>query len=52
MNSISELQETAYDKVLKWSKCIVKAMGRDAPEITWSMRRAVDALKQKPTLLQ
>lgn len=52
MESITVIQETAYERLFQWSQVVIHAMSRDVPEITETMRSAVDALKHRSVLLQ
>ncbi|KAK9719428.1 Golgi transport complex subunit 6, partial [Basidiobolus ranarum] len=50
MNSLTSVQETAFDKLFKWTQSECRVLGRDSPDITPTLRMAIKELKQRPEL--
>jgi hypothetical protein len=46
------LQDAAYDRLFKWIQIVTKALSREVPEITSTMRQVMIALKHRSVLLQ
>lgn len=52
MESMALYQDTAYDKLFRWTQYECRSFGRDSLEVGGSMKSAMKALKQRPVLFQ
>ncbi|KAJ3188281.1 Golgi transport complex subunit 6 [Gaertneriomyces sp. JEL0708] len=52
MESLASYQETAYDKLFRWTQLECRSLGQEAPEIAPTLREALRALKERPVLFQ
>ncbi|RUS17455.1 oligomeric Golgi complex subunit 6 [Endogone sp. FLAS-F59071] len=52
MESMALYQDTAYDKLFRWTQYECRSFGRDSLEVGGSMKNAMKALKQRPVLFQ
>ncbi|KAG9307314.1 hypothetical protein G9A89_017142 [Geosiphon pyriformis] len=52
MERMNAYQETAFDKLFRWTQSETRTLGRDSLEISGTMRNALKTLKQRPVLFQ
>ncbi len=52
MERMSAYQETAFDKLYRWTQTETRTFGRELLEVPITMIKALKALKQRPVLFQ
>ncbi|CAI2179170.1 15482_t:CDS:10 [Funneliformis geosporum] len=52
MERMNACQETAFDKLYRWTQTETRNLGRGSLEVPITMRQALKALKQRPVLFQ
>ncbi|ORX99362.1 oligomeric complex COG6 [Basidiobolus meristosporus CBS 931.73] len=50
MNSLTSVQDVAFDKLFKWSQSECRILGRDSPDVTPTLKMAIKELRQRPDL--
>lgn len=52
MERMNSYQETAFDKLYRWTQTETRTLGQESLEVQITMRQALKALKQRPVLFQ
>lgn len=52
MERMNSIQETAFDKLYRWTQTESRTLGRETQEVPAILRHALRALKQRPVLFQ
>jgi hypothetical protein len=52
METVAALQESAYDQLFQYAQRVAKTLTSESPEISPSLRDALNALKTRSVLLQ
>ncbi|KAJ3086103.1 Golgi transport complex subunit 6, partial [Quaeritorhiza haematococci] len=52
MENMAQYQETAYEKLFRWTQAECRTLNRESPEVTHLLKEGMKALKQRPVLFQ